>query len=102
VNVEWAPGAMERATMIPMGEVTWESMLALPEGTEMLVIFVAPLGVAIKGMQFFLDEHNRATLQQLREAHTMLPAHVSYVLPKFDLPDPEAFASSPRKDADNG
>lgn len=89
--------------MIPMGEVTWESMLALPDNTEMLIIFVAPLGVAIKGMQFFLDAHNRETIERLRDdGRTMLPAHVSYVLPKFDLPDPEAFASSPRKDADNG
>lgn len=102
-HIEWGEGAFERATMRPMVDVTWDSILALPEGTEVLAIFVAPLGVAIKGMQFFMDAGNRASIEAWKEAgNVALPNHISYVLPTFDL-DPSLFLATeePRKDADN-
>lgn len=100
-HVEWAPGAFERAQMRPMVDISWDSMLALPEGTEILCLFVAPLGVAVKGMQFFMDEKNRATIEAWKaDGHVALPSHVQYVLPTFDL-DPSLFLTEePRKDAD--
>jgi hypothetical protein len=101
-HIEWGPGAFERATMRPMEDVTWDNLLALPEGTEVLAIFVAPLGVALKGLQFFMDTQNRQSIENWKAAgNVALPNHVSYVLPSFDL-DPNMFLTEERrKDADS-
>lgn len=101
-HIDWAPGAFEKAQMRPIVDINWENILALPEGTEILCLFVAPLGVAVKGMQFFMDEKNRHTIEAWRDAgNVALPAHISYVLPSFDLDPTQFLTEEPRKDADN-
>lgn len=102
MSLDWAEGAFDRAVMRPMPEPTWESILALPNGTEVLCLFVAPFGIALRGMQFYMDESNHTKLEALRDdPKTSLPTYVTYVLPQFEVPDPEEFFLDHRKDADN-
>lgn len=100
VDTQWSPGAFERAKMRPMPNPTWDSMLALPEETEVLCIFIIPMVGAVRGMQFFMDATNRENIIAMRDGgKTPLPAHVAYVLPEIVVPDPSEFFT-PRKDAD--
>lgn len=99
--------AFSRCRMRPMPGPTWESLLALPEGTEVLVLFVLPMtGGAIRGMQFVMDERNHRAVENMRDDEsTDLPTYAAYILPDITVPEPEDFINAdnhPRKDADNG
>lgn len=94
---------MSALTMMPMGEPTWESMLALPDDTEVAAIFVAPFGIAMRAIHYIQNEHNRTRIAGLRDSGTAsLPAYCVYVLPKMEVPDIEDFlrTEESRKDAD--
>jgi hypothetical protein len=102
VNIEWGKGSFDRIQMRPMTQPTWESLLALPDDTEVLALFVLPFGISIRGLQFYMNAENRTKLCEMRDdVHTGLPSYVTYLLPPITVPEPEDFFA-PRKDADNG
>ncbi len=102
-SINWGKGGFERCNMHPMGQPTWDDLLILPDDTEVMVIFVLPLGVALKGAQFIMSPENRRSLERMRDdGETATPTFAAYLLPPIEVPDPEAFFASdnPRKDAD--
>lgn len=103
-EIHWGKDGFVSARMRPMGEVTYDSMLALPEGTEVLLIFVNPMPFApqpITLFQFEMNGENSAKVRDMQAKNSRLPDHVHYLLPEITVPDPEAFfAADPRKDAD--
>lgn len=102
--VNWNDRSFHKAKMRPMAEPSWEALIALPDGTEVLVLFVLPLGVGLKGLQFEMTPENRTSVERMRDdKYTELPSYATYVLPDIEIPEPEAFLAAdnnPRKDAD--
>lgn len=102
MSVEFHSDSFGRAKIMPMADPSWDAIIALPDGTEVLMFFVLPLGVALNVMTFTMTDHNREGVCHMRDDHGHLPTYAAYVLPDIEIPDPEAFLASdnPRKDAD--
>lgn len=101
MTLEWASDdTLGDAIMLPMDEPSWDALKALPDGTELCAIFVAPFGIAMRAMHFRMNERNRAQMDVLRNEGRALPAYCTYVLPPVEVPNPEDFFTAHRKDAD--
>lgn len=104
MTLKWNEDAdLSALHMMPMDDPTWESLLALPDDTEVCAIFVAPFGVAMRALHFIMSPIDRDKIAGLRDGGTTaLPAYCVYVLPKMEVPDIEDFLSTEesRKDAD--
>lgn len=92
--MEWAPGALAKARMIPMAQPSWDSLLALPDGAEVVLVFILPLSIGYKLMLCDVNETMRKKVRELRDSNNMMPALMIVALDPDapSIPEPEAFA----------
>lgn len=98
-HMEWIPGAMENARMLPMANSSWEGILALPDDSEAMLIWVLPFGSALRMHLIDITPTTREQIGKAMVDGVIKPSTVIYVLPETVVPEPEDFIND-RKDAD--